>query len=231
MNESLIKDNKRVQQHGEVFTPDWIIEKMLAIPEITEKLKNIDATFLEPSCGEGNFLVAILEKKLSYISCPKNSWENKALRTLASIYAIELLSDNVITSRWRMADVMLENYKQVYQKEAGERTDFYKSVLCILNANIVHGNTLTRKTASGEEIIFSQWKIMDEKKDTVKRIPFIYSSLFKDEPTMDEYYHSPAVQLDLFLDEENTTKKEYKIVPFKKVFEEELVYEDSNTDN
>lgn len=47
MNESLIKDNKRVQQHGEVFTPDWIIEKMLAIPEITEKLKNIDATFLE----------------------------------------------------------------------------------------------------------------------------------------------------------------------------------------
>lgn len=231
MNESLIKNKTRVQRHGEVFTPDWIIEKMLAIPEITEKLKNIDATFLEPSCGEGNFLVAILEKKLSYLYSSKKNWENKALRVLASIYAIELLSDNVITARWRMADVMLENYKQVYQKEASERTDFYKSVQCILTTNIVHGNTLTRKTDSGEEIIFSQWKIIDEQNDTVKRIPFIYSSLFKDKPTIEEYYHSPAVQLDLFVEEESITKKEYKIVPFKKIYEEELVDENSDSND
>lgn len=63
-DEKLIKSKERVQQHGEVFTPQWMVQKMLDVEGIKQACENIDATFLEPAAGDGNFLVAILERKL-----------------------------------------------------------------------------------------------------------------------------------------------------------------------
>ena len=47
----LIKSKHRVQKHGEVFTPQWVVDKMTAIPGIKEKTEDVFATFLEPSAG------------------------------------------------------------------------------------------------------------------------------------------------------------------------------------
>ncbi|HEO0860675.1 TPA: methylase, partial [Streptococcus agalactiae] len=67
MEENLIKSKHRVQKHGEVFTPSWMVQKMLDTPGIKEACENVSATFLEPSAGDGNFLQAILERKLASV--------------------------------------------------------------------------------------------------------------------------------------------------------------------
>ena len=81
MSEGLIKSKKRVQQHGEVFTPAWMVKKMLDTPGIKEACENIYATFLEPAAGDGNFLLAILERKLKAVTeqYDKRNWKTKAL--------------------------------------------------------------------------------------------------------------------------------------------------------
>ena len=66
--EVIIKSKKRVQNHGEVFTPKWIIEQMLNTAGVKEACENIESTFLEPSAGEGAFLVAILSRKLEMVT-------------------------------------------------------------------------------------------------------------------------------------------------------------------
>ena len=66
-NEKIIKSKARVQKHGEVFTPKKVINMMLNQPGINEACKNLTTTFLEPSAGEGAFLVAILNRKLEMV--------------------------------------------------------------------------------------------------------------------------------------------------------------------
>ncbi|WP_288646156.1 hypothetical protein [uncultured Pediococcus sp.] len=63
----LIKSKDRVQDHGEVFTPKWMVKKMLSEPSIQEKLHDLHATFFEPSAGEAAFLKEILHQKLDYV--------------------------------------------------------------------------------------------------------------------------------------------------------------------
>lgn len=87
MEENLIKSRQRVQKHGEVFTPSWMVQKMLDSPGITEACENVSATFLEPSAGDGNFLQAILERKLTAVVEQYNerNWKTKSLIALSSI--------------------------------------------------------------------------------------------------------------------------------------------------
>ena len=93
--EQLIKSRQRVREHGEVFTPAWLVKQMcdLLPPEMWEKEK----TFLEPCCGTGNFLVEILSRKLE-----RCSTREEALTALGSIYGMDILPDNVEDSRQRM---------------------------------------------------------------------------------------------------------------------------------
>ena len=79
MEENIIKSKERVQKHGEVFTPSWMVQKMLDTPGIREKTADIYATFLEPSAGDGNFLEAILQRKLSAVTrnYDKKNWKTK----------------------------------------------------------------------------------------------------------------------------------------------------------
>ena len=92
-NQKLIKSKERVQKHGEVFTPNWVVNLML--DQVKSQTDNIYATFLEPSAGEGAFLTAILERKLESVKqqFDKKFWKTKSLFALASIYGIELLED------------------------------------------------------------------------------------------------------------------------------------------
>lgn len=175
----LIKSKHRVQKHGEVFTPQWVIDKMISIPGIKEKAKDIFATFLEPSAGEGAFLLAIEKMKLQFImdNYSKNKWDRYALWALSSIYGIELLKDNLTAARQNMLDLFLDYRESVYSAGVSESSNLYKSAKTIIWANIVQGDALTYKNKLGEYITFSHWKKVPDTLHEVQRIPFTYSSL------------------------------------------------------
>ncbi len=112
-NPVFMKSKHRVQKHGEVFTPQWVIDKMIAIPGIKEKTEDVFATFLEPSAGEGAFLLAIEDMKLRYVTdnYSIDKWDHYALWALSSIYGIELLEDNLAIARQNMLKFFLMRWR------------------------------------------------------------------------------------------------------------------------
>ena len=182
-NPVLMKSKHRVQKHGEVFTPQWVIDKMIAIPGIKEKTEDVFATFLEPSAGEGAFLLAIEEMKLRFVTenyC-KDTWGRYALWALSSIYGIELLEDNLAAARQNMLELFVDYYEAVHDAPLSKSSNLYKSAQTIIWANVVQGDTLTHKNLLGEHITFSHWERVPDTLCKVQRTPFIYSSLFIDD--------------------------------------------------
>jgi hypothetical protein len=181
-NPVLMKSKHRVQKHGEVFTPQWVIDKMISIPGIKEKTEDIFATFLEPSAGEGAFLLAIEEMKLQFITdnYSKDTWDQNALWALSSIYGIELLEDNLVVARQNMLDLFLNFYETVHNAQMLEQSDLYKSARTIIWANVVQGDALTHKNLLGDYITFSHWEPVADTLSKVQRSLFTYSSLLTD---------------------------------------------------
>ena len=95
--ESQVKSKQRVKDHGEVFTPEHIVNDMLDL--VKQETERIDSRFLEPACGTGNFLVEILRRKLAVVEqrYGKNQieYERYAVIAISSIYGVDLLQDNV----------------------------------------------------------------------------------------------------------------------------------------
>ena len=58
-----IKSKQRVADHGEVFTDEKEVGAMCDL--VIEETQRIDSRFLEPACGDGNFLIEILKRKLN----------------------------------------------------------------------------------------------------------------------------------------------------------------------
>lgn len=216
-NESLIKSKLRVQNHGEVFTPKWMVQKMLSEPEIQKKLHDLHATFLEPSAGEGAFLKEIIHQKLNYVDeiSNKTNWKENALWALMSIYAIELLEDNLIKAKRAMLEVFINHYQEFMKKKLGGNTDLYKSAKYIINVNIVQGNTLTFKNSENKLIEFSKW-IPSGKK--VSRSTFTYKSLFNNSDIDD--IDANQGQMSLFGDTEVNTTNKNKLSLITKIYEE-----------
>lgn len=175
----LIKSKSRVQKHGEVFTPDWMVKMMLSEPGIQAKIKDIRATFFEPSVGEGAFVTEILHQKLNHVDeiSNKSDWVENALWVVASIYGIELLTDNLIMAKQNLVNVLIEHYQNFYQKELSKNTDLYKSARYIVDNNIVQGNALTYLNNSNGLVVFSEWVKKDDK---VKQLQFTFKSLVED---------------------------------------------------
>lgn len=99
-----IKSKKRVKEFAEVFTPDFIVKDMCdLIP--SEIWENIESTFLEPACGNGNFLVEIYARKLEHCKDEKDG-----LKALASIVGIDIQQDNVDESRLRLRSMFLDKF-------------------------------------------------------------------------------------------------------------------------
>ena len=176
----LIKSKDRVQKHGEVFTPKWLVDQMIEIPGIKEKAEDIFATFLEPSAGEGAFLTAIEEIKLEHVKAKYRgaSWDVHALWAISSIYGIEYLEDNLKVARQKMLELFCNYFEKVHGTSISKKSDIYKSAETIIRANIVQGDTLSHKNDSGDEVVFSQWKRDDKQSNQVIRTIFSYSSLF-----------------------------------------------------
>ncbi|WP_426594914.1 SAM-dependent DNA methyltransferase [Cellulomonas sp. McL0617] len=184
--ESLIKSKARVKAHGEVFTPAHMVNQMLDL--VSEELETgpnfVDATFLEPAAGDGNFLVAILGRKLAAVEArlPSQVWERESLFALASIYGIELLEDNHADAQATMLDLFLAWHKG-HGTGVGGRTKLFRAAKLLIATNIRRGNTLTGMAPDGSEIEFSWWRRTPD--NLVIREPFTFNSLRADNPAVD----------------------------------------------
>jgi hypothetical protein len=149
----LIKSKQRVADHGEVFTPPWMVEAMLDL--VKGESERIDARFLEPACGSGNFLVRILQRKLAAVELKfgKSDFEKRhfALLGLMCTYGVELLADNIAECA--------KNMLAVFATHLGleESDDLYRAAQHVLAQNLVHGDALTMLTAGGAPIVFAEW--------------------------------------------------------------------------
>jgi len=150
---SLIKSRERVADHGEVFTPPWMVEAMLDV--VKGETERIDSRFLEPACGSGNFLVRILQRKLAAVELKfgKSDFEKQhyALLALMCTYGIELLADNIADCRANMLEVLVE-YLNLEESD-----DLYRAGSYVLSQNLVHGDALTMRTNDDQAISFAEW--------------------------------------------------------------------------
>ena len=150
---TLVKSKQRVADHGEVFTPAWMVEAMLDL--VKDETHRIDARFLEPACGSGNFLVRVLQRKLAAVELKygKSGFERRhyALYALMCIYGIELLPDNIDECRANLLDIFADYL------DIDETSDLYRAAFHVLSINLVHGDALTMRSNDGAPITFAEW--------------------------------------------------------------------------
>lgn len=142
MSEKIIKSVDRVKDIGEVFTPQKAVNFMLDQPEIKEKVESLTATFLEPSAGEGAFLVEILRRKLNYAQKQNVSvkeMQNNFLLALSSLYGIELMEDNVEMLVINMVNTFRDVYFNTFSHE-DQNQKVLSSANVIISANMAQGN-------------------------------------------------------------------------------------------
>ncbi len=148
-----VKSKQRVADHGEVFTPPWMVEAMLDL--VKDETERIDARFLEPACGSGNFLVQIMRRKLAAVELKygKSDFERRhyAMLGLMCIYGIELLADNIVECRANVLEILAE----YLNLEEGD--ELYRAGSYVLAQNIVHGDALTMRTHDGQPLSFAEW--------------------------------------------------------------------------
>lgn len=180
IEEQLVKSRHRVRAYGEVLTPRHMVHRMLDLVrdelEIGEEF--VDRTFLEPAAGDGNFLIAILQRKLAAIEkrYPPEEWHAASLFALASIYGIELLEDNHGDAKAAMLATFVR-FHEIHGVPCGLRTNLRRSAEFLIAANVIRGNTLTGRDWRGDEIEFSWWHRVEGAPGMVRREPFSFSSL------------------------------------------------------
>ncbi len=158
-----VKSKKRVADHGEVFTAEREVNAMCDL--VKQECLRIDSRFLEPACGDGNFLAEILSRKLvvvkeKYRRSPYD-WERNSLLALGSLYGVDILEDNCEACRIRLYDMWSKEYKAICKKECND--DTRRAARYILHQNIVCGNALSLRRVDCSQqdtsvpIIFSEW--------------------------------------------------------------------------
>ena len=240
--ETLIKSKRRVQKHGEVFTPKWMVEKMLNTPGVKEACETLEATFLEPGAGEGAFLVEILRRKLEMISEKYNEtikqYENYSLYALSTLYGVELLEDNMKACVVNLYQIYLDFYLDALKKHDKPRQqNVLQSAMVIAAANVRRGNFLTKKTPDDQPIIFSEWKspkpLGKSKTINVIRTEYTFEDIINkvaNEPGRVYQNTGPKGQMDLFNlfsfteNQEKEVKMKYVEVSISNVYSEEMEY-------
>lgn len=178
-----VKSKERVEQHGEVFTNEREVNAMCDL--VAQECDRIDSRFLEPACGDGNFLAEILRRKLARCKqlYKKNAYDFERFSVLAtsSIYGVDILQDNVIECRARLFQIWDKEYKSVCKKACNNETR--EAVMYILSQNILCGNALTMMTVDENQqdteipIIFPEWSLIMGTK--IKRRDFRFDVLLK----------------------------------------------------
>lgn len=185
-----VKSKQRVADHGEVFTAEREVKAMCDL--VKQETERIDSRFLEPACGDGNFLSEILTRKLIIVKnkYKKSSYdyERNSLLALSSIYGVDILLDNAIACRKRLFTIWDKEYKKVCKKECSD--DTREAAKFILSRNIVCGNALSLRCVdekgkdTNEPIVFSEWTF-----------PFNDSKMQRKDYTFDELLNGQVESL------------------------------------
>lgn len=181
MSNKQIKSKARVTNHGEVFTHEREVNGMLDL--VKTETERLDSRFLEPACGTGNFLVEILNRKLTVLKQKyKKSqleYEKYGVIVISSLYGIDLLKDNVDECRSRLLAIFEKEYTTIFKHEINNK---YVEVLrFILSKNIVCGDALAMSDNKGNPLIFSEWS-MPYNDARIKRKEYSFKDIFS--PTL-----------------------------------------------
>ena len=175
-----IKSKDRVAAHGEVFTNPREVNAMLDL--VKPETERLDSRFLEPACGDGNFLIEILKRKLAICESRVKAkqytqlqYEENAVLAISSIYGIELLPDNAEACRARLLNYFTEQYQSLFKSTCKEAC--IEAVRYILSKNVILGDALSYKRVdgSGEWIHISEWSFIGA--DKVNRRDYEFSYL------------------------------------------------------
>jgi hypothetical protein len=214
MENNQVKSKKRVTDHGEVFTNDREVNAMLDL--VKHETERIESTFLEPACGNGNFLAEVLRRKLAVIDerygKSQFEWERYAVIAVSSIYGVDILEDNAIECRERLFKIFNERYTTLYKDKCKE--DCRRSIKYLFNRNILWGDALDfTNPITKNPIIFSEWKPING--TLIKRKDFMFQFLVEQ-----------SFQLTMF-DENNNAQyfdkeiQDYKPIHFLKLGEDD----------
>ncbi len=200
-----VRSRQRVVDHGEVFTSTREVNAMLDL--VKQETERIDSRFLEPACGHGNFLAEILARKLAivekrYKKCQLD-YERNAVIAVSSIYGIDILEDNVQSTRERLFSIFDKQYTRIYKDKC--KNECRDSVKFILGRNILWGDALTLKAVddAGKPIVFSEWSAVNG--SMIKRRDFTFIGLLQHEEVRQsllfpDLEKKDAEQLPLFSD-------------------------------
>ena len=177
-----VKSRERVRDHGEVFTAEREVKAMCDL--VKGETERIDSRFLEPACGDGNFLSEILSRKLASVTRLYRrrlfDWEVKSLVALGSLYGVDILGDNAAACRERLFRQWDSEYVRIFKAKVSENVR--KSARFILDRNIVRGNALSMREVDDNArdtdvpIVFSQWTLLSAG-TKMRREDFEFASL------------------------------------------------------
>ena len=174
-DEKQIKSKKRVRNNGEVFTNEREVNAMLDL--VKQETERIDSRFLEPACGNGNFLIEILRRKLEVVKSryKKSQWEyeKNALIAVMSCYGVDIMQDNVNECVERLYNLFVDYYKSLFKKDI--KQEYLDIVKFVLTKNILCGDALSMKDSSDNPITFAEWAFV--KGSLVQRRDFRYEQL------------------------------------------------------
>ncbi|MCY1152658.1 MAG: hypothetical protein OWP43_09615 [Sphaerochaetaceae bacterium] len=207
-----VKSKKRVVEHGEVFTAEREVKAMCDL--VKSETERIESRFLEPACGDGNFLSEILNRKLDVVFNRYGKsiaeYERYSILAVSSLYGVDILEDNAKECRERLYNIWNERYIKLWKSQIDKRVQI--AAKFIISKNILYGDALTMKKNDGEPIVFSEWSLVTG--DKIKRRDYqLYElldgqegnmSLFWDYDEETSAYIPPAI-------------KDYPIVNYREV--------------
>ena len=207
-----VKSKARVSDFGEVNTSEREVNAMLDL--VKQETERLDSRFLEPACGDGNFLIEVLNRKLEILvkKYKKNQYEfeKNSVVVVGSIYGVDILEDNAQFARERLFKRFIEVYEKYFKEYPNE--NLIKSIKFIIEKNIIHGDALTLKQVDNENpVTFCEWAIINSK---LKRRDFTFADLLA---------YAPFEKGTLFYDADekiNIPKpiKEYTLVKYDEAF-------------
>lgn len=205
-----VKTKKRVTDHGEVFTSDREVNAMLDL--VKQETERIDSRFLEPACGNGNFLAEVLKRKLAVVEkryrTSQLEWERNSLIAISSIYGVDILEDNTLECQERLFAIFSKIYVDSFGINA--KIELLKSIKFILKRNILWGDALDfTNPVTKKPIVFSEWSMINE--NMLKRRDYVFKFLV-------EQTH----QFSMFNDEGNAAAidepvKDFPLIHFLKL--------------
>jgi hypothetical protein len=214
MNEKKqVKSKKRVADHGEVFTNEREVNAMLDL--VKHETERIDSRFLEPACGNGNFLAEVLRRKLKVVDQRYGNnqmdWERYAVIAISSIYGVDILEDNAKECRERLYTIFDDFYTALFKDKCKE--ECRRSIRFLFDRNILWGDALDFTNPSTKQpIVFSEWSAVN-------------GSMLKRRDYMFKFLVEKSHQFSLFNDEGNPAAidepvKDFPLIHFLKLSEQ-----------